>query len=108
LLNPIRTILDRVQGKAPPGAKRSPKWSAHRRRYMKLVSRCEICPRKIGLEAHHIVPFHLAPDLELQSDNLIALCRRCHLFVGHLGSWRDVNISVLSDAKYWRFRMEGG
>jgi hypothetical protein len=73
---------------------------------MNAVGYCEICERKKGLEAHHIVPFHVAPDLELNTDNLISLCRRCHLFVGHLGSWRSVNLSVLSDAKYWRFRIE--
>ena len=75
---------------------------------MQTIQRCEICNRKRGLEAHHVVPFHVAPDLELNVDNLIALCRRCHLFVGHLGAWRRVNVSVWSDAKYWRFRMEGG
>ena len=107
-MNPIRTILDRVQGKAPPGAKRSGKWAGVRRRYMKAVGYCEICERKKGLEAHHIIPFHVAPDLELHQENLMSLCRRCHLFVGHLGSWRKVNISIKSDAKYWRFRMEGG
>jgi hypothetical protein len=53
------------------------------------------------------VPFHVAPELELEDNNLIALCRRCHLFVGHLGSWSRVNVSVLADSRYWQARFVG-
>lgn len=104
-MSAIRTILDRVQGKAPKGARRSPHWSAYRKHFMQQHPECASCLRK-SEEAHHIVPFHVAPDLELNPTNLIAMCRRCHLFVGHLGSWRRVNFSVAMDAAYWKARME--
>jgi len=106
-MNVVRTLCDRVQGKAPKGKKRAPSWSRFRKRYIAAIGRCEICARKRGLEAHHIIPFHIAPDLELNTGNLIALCRRCHLFVGHLGSWQKFNVSVVSDAVTWRVKMEG-
>ena len=73
---------------------------------MRSVDRCAVCPRSRGLEAHHIVPFHIAPDLELEAGNLMALCRRCHLFVGHLGAWKRCNFTVESDAIFWRSRIE--
>jgi 5-methylcytosine-specific restriction endonuclease McrA len=72
---------------------------------MRAIPECEICNRKKGLEAHHIVPFHIAPDLELKPNNLMALCRRCHLFVGHLGGWQRFNINVETDAMLWRAKM---
>jgi hypothetical protein len=59
--------------------------------------RCEICGRERTLEAHHVVPFHVAPDLELVEENLVALCRRCHLLIGHCGGWARVNPSIKID-----------
>ena len=98
------TILDRVQGKAPAGAKRSSRWPSLRRAYLAVHTECLACGRRKKLEAHHVVPFHIAPDLELDQANIIALCRRCHLFVGHLGAWARVNPFADADARYWRER----
>ena len=81
-MQPIRRVLDRVTGKAPAGAKRASGWPRFRRSYMVDHPECAVCGRKRGLEAHHVVPFHVAPDLELDPSNLISLCRRCHLLVG--------------------------
>ena len=69
------------------------------------VMGCAVCSRKRTLEVHHIIPFHVAPDLELNPSNLMALCRRCHLFVGHLGNWRRFNMAVQSDAVHWHVKM---
>jgi hypothetical protein len=66
---------------------------------------CEVCGRERTLEAHHIVPFHVAPDLELDEANLVALCRRCHLLIGHCGGWARVNPSVRSDVAQWRVKV---
>jgi 5-methylcytosine-specific restriction endonuclease McrA len=107
-LNAIREICDRIQGKAPKGAKRSSKWRSTRKRFMARADGCSICSRKRRIEAHHVIPFHLAPDLELEFSNLIALCRRCHLFVGHLGAWQRINLVVESDAAHWRAKMREG
>jgi 5-methylcytosine-specific restriction endonuclease McrA len=43
----------------------------------------------------------LEPARELDPANLMALCRSCHLFVGHLGSWESYNPAALEDAAAW-------
>ncbi len=103
-MNVIKTLTDRIQGKAPKGAKRASGWSSFRKRFM-AGRDCAVCSRKKGLEAHHIIPFHLAPDLELSDQNLICLCRRCHLFLGHVGAWARFNPMVEVDAATWRMKM---
>ena len=59
---------------------------------------CAACARVGDLEAHHIVPYHMAPDHELDTDNLLALCRDCHFYVGHLRDWSSYNRWVVQDA----------
>jgi predicted HNH restriction endonuclease len=46
------------------------------------------------LEVHHVKPFHLFPQLELDPANLMTLCEdggNCHFMVGHLKDWRRYN-----------------
>ena len=52
---------------------------------------CSICGYTKHLEAHHIVPVHIDPDLACDQDNLITLCRSCHFTFGHFHNFR----------KYW-------
>jgi hypothetical protein len=51
---------------------------------------------------HHIRPFHLHPELELEQDNLITLCEKrahdCHFQVGHFMNWSWFNPDVRVDA----------
>jgi hypothetical protein len=70
---------------------RSPKWPRVRTEFLR-GKRCECCGRTDNLTAHHIKPFHLFPELELDPPNLIALCEggpwNCHFLCGHGGkSW---------------------
>jgi 5-methylcytosine-specific restriction protein A len=94
--------------KAPPGARRSPKWPALRRHFLK-GKRCAVCGGTKKLEAHHIVPFHVEPRLELDERNLIPLCEgngvNCHLLFGHLGDFRCTNKNVCTDATVWAVRI---
>lgn len=107
----IKTIKDRIQGKAPKGAKRSSQWRKARKAHLKTHPDCAVCGSKKKAEAHHIVPFHFAPDQELNPDNLITLCENkryginCHLLIGHLGNYRRVNISCEADAAMWRHKL---
>lgn len=39
---------------------------------------CEKCGKAAALEIHHREAIQLRPDLALEPDNLIALCRPCH------------------------------
>lgn len=99
----ISAIKDRIQGKVPLLSKRSSQWPTHRKHWLELNSECTACGSKEGLQVHHVKPFHLARELELDYNNYITLCeatggRECHLHVGHKGSFRNENPAVRKDA----------
>ena len=54
------------------------------------------------VELHHLQPFHLHPELELDENNVIWLNRDIHFFLGHLGSWKSYNEDIVEDAKWLR------
>ena len=41
--------------------------------------RCGECGKAGKLEVHHVRPVYKAPELELSFDNVVTLCRNCHL-----------------------------
>ena len=92
---------------------RSSKWSALRDSFLEGKG-CAACGGTDRLIAHHRVPFHIDPSLELDVENLIPLCEsgkyglNCHLLLGHLGNWRNVNVDVDADVARWSrvFRQE--
>ena len=97
--------------KVPKGHRRSSQWPKVRRAHIKKQPTCVVCGSTKKLEAHHIVPFHLDPANELNPINLITLCENkkdginCHLFCGHLGSFRSFNASVAEDARQWAAKL---
>ena len=104
----IKAITDTIQGKAPSfKVKRSNQWPAVRKKFLETHKKCAICEGTKKLEVHHIKPFHLHPELELDPANLIVLCEdwsygiNCHLLVGHLGNYKNVNDTVLEDSRTW-------
>lgn len=50
---------------------------------------CEWCGRTHRLEVHHTIPVWAEPILAASAPNLVTLCRKCHLYVGHNGSFSD-------------------
>ena len=91
------------------GVARSAKWPSFRRKHLKRQPVCQACGCDVRdvLNAHHIKPFHLFPDLELDAANVVTLCERgafnCHWIFGHGGkSWSDWNPTVIADAEYVR------
>lgn len=106
-----KNLKDRIQGKAVKGEKRSGKWRKIRATHLEKNPLCAICGLKNKVEVHHVIPFNVAPDLELNPENLITLCENkkwgitCHLLVGHLGNYKDFNSSVQADATYWKIRL---
>lgn len=78
---------------------RSPQWQTLRKYYLISNPRCEACGARIDLEVHHIKPFHLFPEHELNWGNLITLCSRHHFELGHKGNWKDYNLEVKEDSK---------
>jgi len=110
----IEQLKDRIQGKAPKGAKRSPSWSKIRAAHLVTHPVCQVCGSSKRLEVHHKIPFHLAPDMELSTSNLMTLCENrryginCHLLIGHLGNYRRFNSEVYLDAMIWMHKLKGG
>lgn len=91
-------------------ASRSSQWRSVRARHVASFPYCALCgaePKLLKpLEAHHIRLFHLAPELELDTNNLVVLCRNCHYQAGHLGvSWKYENTNLMSVLQYGTGRM---
>lgn len=57
-----------------------------------------------GVEVHHIRPYHLFPELEMDPANWIALRRDWHFYLGHFGDWVLWNPDVAQDAARIRAR----
>jgi 5-methylcytosine-specific restriction protein A len=99
------TVSDRAFGQA-----RSGRWPRVRLEHLKDHPTCAVCGGKTNIEVHHIEPFHLCPERELDPTNLLTLCEapghNCHFIFGHLLSWRSYNPMVRADAFAWRERIE--
>jgi len=83
-------------------AKRSGKWPTVEKHFKETHPTCAACGSKTRLNVHHIHPFHVFPNLELDSNNLITLCmdtKECHLQLGHLGNFKMYNPNIKEDAK---------
>lgn len=96
----------------PDDDKRSSKWPAVRRAHLEKQPACVVCGHDgEKVNVHHMRPFHLHPELELDPENLITLCEdehfvNCHLFVGHLGNFHGYNPAVRTDAVLWHKKLE--
>lgn len=79
---------------------RSAGWPALRRAHLLVEPACTACGTRADLDVHHVRPFHLYPELELDAANLQTLCGRCHLLIGHLGTWEAWNPDALKNARW--------
>lgn len=86
------------------GATRSKEWPKVRREHLKKFPTCAVCGGKKKIQVHHVKPFHLHPQLELDPNNLITVCEAdghdCHLAIAHLGSFKSWNVDIVKDANY--------
>lgn len=76
------------------------KWSRFEKSWLKEHASCAACGSTSFLEVHHKLPFAMRPDLEFEPSNVVTLCmntHRCHLKIGHGGSWRFYNPVVDAD-----------
>lgn len=91
------------------GVPRSGKWPTVRKTYLTAYPMCLVCRTRGSLlktnEVHHIKPYHLHPELELDPTNFITFCRPHHLLVGHLMDWSSVNENVVEDAVSWAMKI---
>ena len=80
---------------------RSGKWPRVRKQHLVDHPACAVCGGRKKIEVHHVVPFTRDKTKELDPSNLITLCNhlRCHLLVGHLGSFHSWNATVRTMAE---------
>ena len=94
----LTAVRDFVAGVSKP---RSPQWPKVEKAHLEVQPVCACCGSKVHLNVHHIMPFHLHPELELDPTNLITLCmdpaRECHLKIGHGDNFVDYNPNVIED-----------
>ena len=99
-----------ADAKDKPACRRSSRWRAVARAHIAQHPTCACCGAPDDLVAHHIVPVHVDPALELEPDNLITLCEgdtlNCHCWCGHLGNFRSWNASVARDAARFLARVQ--
>lgn len=94
------------------GKERSKDWPKARREFLKNNPICSVCERKTKLNVHHIKPFHLHPELELDPNNFTTLCENdkggvnCHLHYGHLGNFKSFNVDVIKNSEEWRLKIK--
>ena len=92
---------------AAGGVRRSSKWPGVRAAHLKARPACEACGKREALEVHHIQPFNLRPDLELDPTNLMTLCGDpCHIVHGHLMGWARYNPTARTDVRLYRTNLE--
>lgn len=103
--------LESIDGMTFEGPRAS-EWVYVRNEFVRRHPRCEACGSGYQLNVHHIKPFHLHPELELDKGNLITLCREHHFRIGHdpdgkgpaKPNWSLSNPNVRQDAKNWSKR----
>jgi 5-methylcytosine-specific restriction endonuclease McrA len=88
------------------GRMRSTHWPECRKKFILAHNECTACNCREGLEVHHKIPFYIDPSLELKDENLITLCRYCHLVHGHLRDWSRWNVTVIEDAAKYKLKIE--
>lgn len=92
------------------GEPRSSKWSAVRAEHVQHHPDCIACGSRLQLNVHHVQPFHVHPELELEPSNLVTMCREHHFRIGHdpdgpwgpiKPGWSKSNPRVREDSKRW-------
>lgn len=99
LLDLFRTPTETLRTGGRP---RSPGWPATRKAHLIDEPHCQACGGTEALQVHHVLPFWLYPELELEPHNLLTLCeargRNCHFTFGHLYHWSQYNAHAREDA----------
>ena len=105
MINPISQLAKKIVELGQP--KRSEHWPLIRKKWLLNNGTCAACGSTQHLQVHHVIPFHLHPELELCETNFITLCETMgvehHLKVGHTvdgkSSWKINNPDVRINAK---------
>jgi len=88
-----------------PAQKRHPDWDKESKEFKQRMGMCCVCGARENLEVHHAFPYHLFPELEMDSHYWHVLCRLHHFEIGHLRSWVAWNPYVAKDIRFWNKRL---
>lgn len=55
---------------------------------------CVLCGKRIGLHIHHILRKSKYPHLLFNPNNLVCLCKDCHLWDAHSGNTNTINFEL--------------
>ncbi|WP_220199768.1 HNH endonuclease [Ktedonospora formicarum] len=88
------------------GKERSGEWARVQDEHLLREPACRACGYKgKKVQVHHIKPFHLHPELELDPSNLITLCqargKHHHMLLGHLNLWASYNAEIEDDVRHF-------
>lgn len=99
----VTHLIRHATRKLHEATKRSPHWAKVEKQHLSVQPTCAACGSSIRLNVHHIRPFHLHPELELDPNNLITLCmeidRHCHILIGHGDDFKAYNPQVVEDSE---------
>lgn len=97
----VNLVKSATKDSVNPSA-RSHEWPKVEKLHLSKFPACAACGSIKKPQVHHMKPFHLHPELELDPTNLITLCmdNDCHLLVGHGDNFRAYNPNVQEDAAY--------
>jgi len=73
---------------------RDPKWKKVSHLWLLDHPECLVCGTRENCEVHHKYPFHLYPELELDTRFFRTLCRPHHYEIGHGRDWKAFNPDV--------------
>lgn len=54
-----------------------------------VITPCAWCGVTNNIQVHHIYPQHIWPERAHDTNNMICLCPRCHLVIGHRGNFTN-------------------
>lgn len=60
-----------------------------------VITPCAWCGATNNIEVHHIYPQHLYPERAHDTNNMVCLCRRCHLVLGHKGCFTNAVTNLI-------------
>lgn len=87
------------------GVARQPEWRQLRNKFFRSNPYCALCFNK-GRQVHHIKPVWKYPEEELNWDNLITLCKHCHLEFAHLGSYKSYDLEIKKESEHWQLKRQ--
>lgn len=96
--NAADRYISKIFGAVRP---RSPKWNQFKNKWLKKNPNCIICGSTKYTIVHHIKPFHLFPQFELDESNVVTICENPkfnhHLYIAHQGNYCKYNKTLIED-----------